>query len=59
MEAEKTAELRRQIGVLAQVTSVDKAVEKQQSSMVATEIKVKHKKLEKLAKEVATHANKQ
>ena len=59
VEAEKTAELRRQIAVLAQVTSVDKAAEKQRSSTVVTEIKAEHKKLEKLAKEVATHADKQ
>ena len=58
LEAEKTAELRRRIGGLAQVTSVDKTVEKQRSSTTATEIKVERKKLEKLAKEVATHADK-
>ena len=58
VEAEKTAELRRRIAALAQVTSVDKAVEKQRSSTVATEIKAERKKLEKLAKEVAIHADK-
>ena len=58
LEAEKTAELMRHIGGLAQVTSVDKTIEKQHRSTTATEIKVECKKLEKLAKEVATHADK-
>ena len=40
VEAEKTAELTRRIGALAELTAMDKTSEKQRSSSVAAEIKV-------------------
>ena len=59
VEAEKSADLKKRIAALSEVTAADKTVEKQRSSAAASEIKAERKKLERLAKEVAGHAGRQ
>ena len=58
LEAEKTARLKSKIAGLAELTKMNKAVEKQRVATADAHIKAERKKLEKLAKEVAANDDK-
>ena len=57
VEAEESADLKKRIASLSEITAADKTVEKQCSSAAASAIKAERKKLERIAKEVAGHAD--
>ena len=59
LDVEKTTDLRKRVAGLAELTAMDKTVEKQRKSTTETQIKADRKKLEKLIKEVANHGDRQ